>query len=82
VFLKGVDGLMRVTRKLNNTDRFVGEESSRALGDAQQLRVLAALLEILGLVPSTHIGYLIITCDLSSRGSGGLFWSPHTGAHI
>jgi hypothetical protein len=49
---------------------------------AQWLRVPAALAKNTVLFPSTHVIYLIMSCNLSFRVSKTLFWllqAPHTG---
>lgn len=45
---------------------------------AEQLRPLTALAERLGLVPSTHVRQLTITCNSGYRGSDALGppWVP------
>jgi hypothetical protein len=49
----------------------IKKQQSRAEEMAQQLRVLAALTEDLGLLPST---YMASVCNFTSRGSYALFW--------
>lgn len=41
---------------------------------AQQLKPLADLAKDPGLVPSTHIGWLTISCNSSSMGANAFFW--------
>lgn len=48
---------------------------------AQKLRVLTSLAEAWGLVLSTHIKYLIATCNSSSTGFNDLFGHPHQCVH-